>query len=470
MDAGIPMSDEAYRLKRRKKMESTRIEDILTSADELNDELEYLKRLQTQLPIEVEVIHDTTYLPGAAEFKQFYAELNTYGISLIEVGNGTVKITSGARKTIVIGIRAIAEIVADKLNMPIHIDTDQQIPFAGKPNFIENVDALLKNKMEWVKAEFKSLFEYNDPRIEKLCHDYHKVHSIPIIALIEYLKWERELINLRMQAATIQIEDEKSKEIRQIRNEYKTKLDGDKSKLEKRAEVAENNYSQLKQAYDRDWRLYASAKEEINQQKGTIEDLHKKNSDTTAKNKQIEEELRLTKTELEKLREKAKKTEGDEWSTDFTNTDNNPAFCNNSTDEIITFPCAMAEFKTNYKLQPERTEEGERVFKEHEGTKEIKIPESLAKAIPELIKEQQGTEKDEKNGKAKPKISLSANDQKVMEAITESEESLTPDEIATTTGIKTQNLYSRHIPKLIKQGCIEETHKGNEKAYQAKEE
>lgn len=458
------------------------IDNILAHAKEIDGQLEHLKRMNTPLPIEIEVIQDTTYLPGAEEFKTFYDELNIYGISSIETGNGIVKIISGAGKTVVFGIRAIANIVADKLNMPIPIDTDQQITFAGKPNFVENVDAILKERMDWVQAEFNKILLINDkdipfdPRIQKLCQDYHKLHSVPIIALCEYLKWEQTLENYRMQTETVRIQDKKASEVREIRNEYKAKLDEEKASIIKRAETAENNLSRLKQEYERDRKLLRSTQENVNAQKGETEELHKKFTESGAKNTRLEEELRIARTELEKLREKVKKTEGDEWSIDFTSTDDKPAFCNEATDDVITFPCPLADFKTNYKLQPDRTEKGERIFKNTAG-EEIKIPESLAKAIPELIKGQQGVEKEEKNGKAKPKISLSANDQKVMDALKQAEEPLTVEELASATGIKTQNLYSRHIPKLIKQGCIEETHKGSEethkgseKAYQEKEE
>lgn len=442
-------------------------DDILTHAQEIDGQLEHLKRMQTPLPIEIEIIQDTTYLPGAEEFKDFYADLNTYGISSIETGNGIVKIKSGAGKAVVFGIRAIANIVADKLSMPIPIDTDQEITFAGKPNFVENVDAVLKNRMDWVQAEFRKILEYNDPRIEKLCQDYHKLRSVPMIALCEYLKWERTLINYRMHAETVRLQDKKASEIREIRNEYKEKLDGEKANLTKRAEIAEQNYSKLQESYKTQRRLYDSAKEEVNTQKGEVEELHRKLTESNAKNTKLEADLINARTELEKLREKVKKTEGDEWSIDFTSTDDKPAFCNEATDDVVTLPCSIEDFRKNYKMQKERTDAGERRFTK--GTEEVLIPESLAKAIPDLIKEQQGTEKEEKTGKAKPKISLSANDQKVMDALKQVEEPLTAEELASATGIKTQNLYSRHIPKLIKQGCIEETHKGSEKAYQEME-
>lgn len=450
--------------------ERTIIDDILTSAEEIDSHLEHLKRMQTPFPLEIEVIQDTTYLPNPEEFKNFYTELNTYGISLIETGNGTVKIKSGTGRTIIFGIRGITELIADKLNLPIQVDTDQQITFAGKPNFIENVDTILKTRMDWVQAEFKKILEFNDPRIQKLCQDYHKLHSVPIIALCEYLKWEKQYLNYRLQTETARIQDNKAKEIREIRNEYKEKLNGEKTKLIRRAETAEREYNVLKQEYERQRNYNISTKEELNTQKGEVENLHMKFTDSNAKNTTLETELRKARTELEKLREKVKKTEGDEWSIDFTNTDNKPAFCNEATDEVITFPCSMESFKQNYGLFKEQEETGKRRFKNKTSKEAFEIPVSLAKAIPNMIKEQQDIEKENKTGKVKTNISLSVNDSKVMDVLKESEEPLTTEELAGATGIKTQNLYSRHIPKLIKLECIEETQKGSERAYKKKEE
>lgn len=422
--------------------EGSIIDNILAHAKEIDGQLEHLKHMDTPLPIEIEVIQDTTYLPGAEEFKDFYDELNIYGISTTETGNGIVKIKSGAGKTVVFGIRAIANIVADKLNMPIPIDTDQEIAFAGKPNFVENVDALLKARMDWVQAEFRKILDFNDKRIEKLCQDYHKLHSIPIIALCEYLKWERQYLNYRLQTETAHIQDKKASEVREIRNEYNANLDKEKGKVLQRAENAETEFSRLRQAYETERRLGASRIDEINAQKGEMEELHRKFTESSSKNTKLEEDLRIAKVELEKLREKVKKTEGD-WIQSPTMS-LKPAFKNEATKDVFTFPCTIEEFKSQYQLV--KSEDGLDIFETKDHT-EISVPEGVIKKISQTTT--QASDTDIKGKKVNKKGELTEADLKVLKSIQDSDEPISIVDIEAVSGVKKSNLQQRHLQHLL---------------------
>lgn len=63
-------------------------------------------------------------------------------------------------------------------------------------------------------------------------------------------------------------------------------------------------------------------------------------------------------------------------------------------------------------------------------------------------------------------LRMSAKKQSIMDTLNKEKTPLTVREIATATTIKTEDLYGRHIPKLIRLGYIEEVRKGDEKAYQ----
>lgn len=326
--------------------------------------------------------------------------------------------------------------------------------------------------MDWIKAEFNKIMAVDDPRINRLCQDYYRVQSYPLIVRLNYLEWERGFISYHIKQTEVRLEDKKTLELREIRKQYMERLDKEKSGLNLRITQMQNELQRVRTISDRLDGFYQNAQTENIGLKQEVEVLHNKLKGAEETNTRHSEEAAALKAEVEILRNKVNKYESAEWKPDFASTNSLPVFCNQKDNTIIKFPCSMDEFKRDYSL---KSTDGQNRIYSTEANKEFTVPDSLALKLPLMIQQQQPNgenRKDEQNmiivnGK---NLKISEGAKAVYDLLKNSDTPLSLGEIGEETGYQPSNISGRHFKTLRELGILEEHYNDGMKKFSIKEQ
>ncbi len=453
--------------------ETKAIAGIVSRTEELS------KSLDTQIKIEEEQKNnaikplrtyqepEASFLPGIDSFNPFYAEYALYGLHSVTLAGekGTSIAMSAGLSTLAIPVEAVIELIADKLNAPIMLDSDQKV--IGAPPFVEDMDAVLRHRMMWLRTEFNKIMALNDPRIEKMCRDYYKLHSYPLVIRLKYHEWIESLTGYRLDKRVSEIKSDKEKQMSVFRAEYQRKLHEETTKLNLQLDKVRTELQRMKGVSETLATKNQAYRGESNSLKTEIESLHKKAQSETELRMAAESTIIELKAKIEKAETKLEKYERDEWSKAFTYTEENPAFHNKVDGKIITFPCSLEQFVKDYKSGDLDADGKNRTFTKEGGTP-FTVPESLALRINSLIEEK--NKKTEPAGQAAGSDGVSGNDKKVLDFLRTCEDAVTVIEISEGTGIPRQHVSGRHVKYLVAKGLAVESMKGKDKVYSAKEE
>jgi hypothetical protein len=440
---------------------------------ELSEVLQTIERLDNTLTRAREVLHDARQVPPESEMhlpdpksiKSFYEDYTMFKVAIMTVEKDTLTLSTQSQ-SITLSLLGLLELLSNNFKLPV-VGVQQQ-NITSKPPFVSDMDAIVKNKMEWIYIEFNRILAVDDPRISKLCQDYYRVQSYPLFVRIAYLEWERQFIGYLMSLAQTKLEDTKSLEIREIRKQYGEKLDKEKSALNLRISNMGNELQRLRTVNDRLDGFYQNALSENTGLKNEIEAIHDKMKGNEELVTRQTEENSALKSENEILKNKLNKYESPEWKSDFASTNETPVFCNIKDNTIVTFPCSMMDFRRDYKLKS--TDGQKRIYGTENGDK-FEIPDSLALKLPSMIQQQQQPTGANENGEPNM-ISLNGKNVKVSEGakvvydlLKESDIPLSLGEIGEETGYQPSNISGRHFKTLRELEVLEETYDNGIKKF-----
>lgn len=391
-----------------------------------------------------------------AIFEPLFAEVNFTNIILSKLDNNRLTIMSHSYN-LSIDVRAILEILAQKMNVPLSIPMELKIKVP--PPFISNIKEVCEWWISQTLCEYQKIFRLNDPMIQRYCHEYWLSISYPILVRLAYTEWENDQMGWKVAQQVKLIEDAKNAEVREIRNAYNKKFDVETTILKTKHSRTEMENQELKTKVNMiNDRLtlsnekYNNLKRDTDANQGATEDFHQRCKLAEAANEKTKaENIRLQKEVAEKDK-KLKVAEETEWRKDFTYSTERPVFVNALDDTTISFPCSMDEFKKNYK--PGTTEGGNRnyIF----GEKSFSVPLTLALKIPKLIAEPTTVKgAAEKQEKAK-EPSRPPTQQKILEYLPHNPER-TIEDISTGIDVAANHLYE-HLKILVDEGQITKKH------------
>ncbi len=362
----------------------TELQEVLKTIDKLDNTLTQTRACLVnakEVPVEGEM-----RLPDPQSIRDFYADYIMFKTAKMTVERDSLTLQTHSQ-SIQISMLGILELLSDKLKVPIVCVPEQKL--TSKPPFITDMDDVIKHKMDWIFAEFNRILALGDPRINRLCQDYYRVQSYPIIVRLNYLDWERGFISYHIKQTETRLEEKKTLELREIRKQYSERLDKEKSSLNLRIFQTNNEIQRLRTVNNRLDGLYQDAQTENTTLKQEIESLHNKSKGNEESVTKYSEENSALKAEVEILKNRLNKYESAEWRPDFASTNSNPVFCNQKDNSIVKFPCSLDEFKKKYSLH--RTDGKTRIYRCLDG-KEFEIPESLALKMPVLTQSEQSVQ------------------------------------------------------------------------------
>jgi DNA-binding transcriptional ArsR family regulator/regulator of replication initiation timing len=403
-------------------------------------------------------VEGTMKLPDPESIRDFYANYILFKMAKMTVEKDTLTLRTQTQ-SIQISMLGILELLSNKFQLPVVRVPEQKL--TTKPPFVENIDAIIKSKMDWIFAEFNKILAVDDPRINRLCQDYYRVQSYPLIVRLNYLQWEREFISYHLKQTEVKFEDKKTLELREIRKQYTDRLDREKSALNMRITQAGNELQRLRTINNRLDGLYQNSQTESIGLKQEIEALHDKTKGTEENITRFSEENSALKAEIELLKNRVNKYEAADWKPDFASTEKAPVFCNQRDNTIIKFPSSMNEFKEKYSL---RSTDGSKRVYSTEGGKEFEVPDSLAIKLPSLLQQTPAfaanAAKESKVVKKRNTIVVNGTEEVVSaaaftiyEILKDSERPLTSGELEQRTGY-TQANVSKGLKSLKELGIL----------------
>jgi hypothetical protein len=430
----------------------TELTEVLKTFDKLDKTLTQTRAClmdAKEVPVEGEM-----RLPDPQSIRDFYADYIMFKIGKMSVESDSLTIRT-ASQSLKISMLGILELLSDKFKVPVVCVPEQKL--TTKPPFVADIDALVKNKMDWIKAEFNRILALDDPRINRLCQDYFRVQSYPLIVRLNYLEWERGFISYHIKQTETRLEDKKSLELREIRKQYTDRIDKEKSSLNMRISQMQNELQRMRTVNNRLDGLFQSAQTENTTLKQEIESLHAKSKGNEEGVTRYSEENLALKAEVEILKNRLNKYESSEWRPDFASTNANPVFCNVKYNTIIKFPCSMGEFKQEYSL---KSSDGQNRIYTNKTGKEFTLPDTLALKLPSMIQEQQptGASKDESQHElivGGKQIHLTGGAKAVYDFLLNSDEPQSTGQIVEGTGIAQSTISARHIKTLKERGLVQ---------------
>ncbi len=433
---------------------------------ELSEVLKTIEKLDRTLTQARTVLHDakevpaegTLILPNPQNIRDFYSDYVLFKTAEMSATKDTLTLRTHTQK-LEISMVGVLELLSDKFKVPVVRTPEQKI--TSKPPFVTDMDEIINHKMGWIKAEFNKIMAVDDPRINRLCQDYYRVQSYPLIVRLNYLEWERQFISYHLKQTEVRLEDKKSLELREVRKQYIYRLDKEKSALNLRLSQMQNELLRLRTVNDRLDSFYQNASTDNIGLKQEIEVLYEKLKGKDALATSQGEELAAAKVEIEVLKHRLEKYEfAEDWKPDFASTMEAPVFYNQKNNEILKFPCSIEMFKKTYSLAS--TDGTNRTYS-REDREEFKIPHSLALKIPILIQQKPVT--NARKDVSKEKNELPKNFQKVIDVLNSSGAPLSIPEISEKTGIAESNLRTRYLNSLIEDGSVVEEERDEMKLF-----
>lgn len=434
--------------------------------DDVEKRLILLKHLSSISGISLNPNIDTKIIiPPRDQFSQFYTELGGQRASMHSMGEILFIQTQSYK--IAVGLNAIIEMIAEKYNSTPHFDTGMKV--AAKPPFITDMDKIIADKLDWMRAEFgNKVLMYSDPRLEKLCYDYHMARAYLLVVHIEYLKWKESLIEYQIKAAVEQMETEKNQEIRKFQNEYQRKTDAEKSKTIQEITNLRNKNKTLLVTLNEINAQFQSLREENQNSRKDTETTHEKLKSVEYRATEMEAKYIEASKELEDVKTKLKRYHNnkDEW-VQVSNKGDTPVWKNTVSKDVFTLPVTREEFETEYQLVS--VEGGMNVYTNEENHT-IELPESLGDTLTETSTDDgSGSETTSDNTvKTKKAKGLRPNDQKVLDAVNASDHPLTQEEISDLTDIPVRNV-TNYTTKLVSRNLITEGYENTKKVYSKKQ-
>jgi hypothetical protein len=403
-------------------------------------------------------------LPDPLSIQNFYSDYMLFKTAGMTVEKDTLTLRTRTQ-SIQMSMLGILELLSNKLKLPVVGVPEQKIE--KKPPFITEIDEVIKHKMEWILIEFNRILAVGDPRINRLCMDYYRVQSYPILVRLKYLEWERGFISYHIKQTETRLEDKKSLELREIRKQYTERLDKEKSTLNLRITQTQNELLRIRTVNDRLDGLYQNAQTENVTLKQEIEAIHERMKGNEETSTRYAEENASLKAEMEVMRNKLNKHESAEWKPDFASTNAVPVFCNLKDNTIIKFPCSLDGFKRDYSL---KSSDGQsRIYSKQDGA-EFTIPDSLAFKLPILIQSRQPTasSKDENQHEiivGGKQIHLTGGTKAVYDFLLNSDEPKSTGKIVDATHKPQPHVSGRYLKSLREIGVLVEKEIDGVKKY-----
>ncbi|MDD5454191.1 MAG: hypothetical protein PHW62_01645 [Candidatus Ratteibacteria bacterium] len=316
-------------------------------------------------------------LPDHAKFDELYAEANMTNIVLSKLENNRLTISTPGHN-LSIEVRTILELIAQKMNTPIHLHPEQHLK--NQPPFISNIKQVTDFYISEMLCKFQKIFRLNDQRIQQMCQEYWLSMSYPILVRLAYTEWENRQMDWKVGIKVKDIAAEFTAKNREIKAEYDKMLD-DKTTVMKtrmnRMEMESREYK-TKINFMND-RINYLKQEEANRV-GEVEDSYNKLKDEKTRTIQLEREVIQLKEDNKKLKEQLKEEDSDRWKLDITATPEMPVYRNKGLGQTLTFPVSIEQFKKDYKLT---SQDGNTCKYKADDGKEFELPDSIADELME---------------------------------------------------------------------------------------
>lgn len=384
--------------------------------------------------------------PRREDFEKFYNELNQFNILSPELKNDILLLKTATHQ-ISVHIRTVVELFAQVMETPINLPVSDT---GWEPPFINNMNECVTDAVMWTLCEFHKIFSLNDPRIQKLCHNYHLTLSYPLLARLAYLEWENSQMGYKILAATKEIGEQKAIECRNNRLDYQKQLEKETTILKTLMNRAQTEVRETTTKLNVLNEMYINKKTECDNLKGDVEATHRKMKEGEAKSVALERQISELKQENKALSEKVTKQKADKaWIMDITYTPEKPVYRNKDTGEAMRFQKSIEIFKKEYEYV--RKQEDKYVYLGKDG-KEVMIPVALAD---EMVGESGKSRNSESIALDLNKIFVEKPEWKAIYEFIKSVggEATTP-EIATGLGTDISNLAKRSLKPMEKAHII----------------
>ncbi len=157
-------------------------------------------------------------MPTPNEFNLFYDDWIFYNFPINgTIDNGIVTLSTEKNKNIQVSVDGIVQMISDKINNPI-ITTNTRISKEDEIN-IRNAYLETIKKLDDVIVKFNKIILFNDSRIKEFTDKHFIIKSQPLILRVEYLEWERTLVDSYIKAEVQKGLHEKEKEMSRIRQD-----------------------------------------------------------------------------------------------------------------------------------------------------------------------------------------------------------------------------------------------------------
>lgn len=398
--------------------------------------------------------------PEVAGFEQLFAEINFTNMVLSNVEDNVLTIKSPSYN-ISMSVRMILEILAQQMKTPINLPSELNIKSA--PPFITNIKQITDYYISEMLCEYQKIFRLNDPRIEKLCHDYFISLSYPITVRLAYLNWENKQMGWKVGLAVKEIKSEYLESIRKNRNDYAKQLEEKTTIMKTQMNRAQSENRELMTKLQVMNERLENLKMDTENRAGEVNETHIKLKLEQSRIEELQKQMMELRKENQALQTKiGKQKEGDEWVQDMSSMDEMPVWRNRISKEIKTLPTSIDTFKSEYKLKT--IEDDICKYSKDDGTA-YEMPESLAdKLMTELKNGANSTASGAGKEKIEPNLELREKYEKacltnpsmtpVYESILNSNNPLSQVEISAAAGVSISNIKARCLQPLLTLGLI----------------
>jgi len=408
--------------------------------------------------------------PEVAGFQQLFAEVNFTNIFSSSVKDNALIVQSSSH-TMSMDIRAILELLAQQMKIPINLPSELNIKSA--PPFISNIKQVTDYYISEMLCEYQKIFRLNDPRIQKLCHDYFISLSTPIMVRLAYLDWENKQMDWKVGLKVKDINDQYLESIRKNRNDYAKQLAEKTNAMKTQMNKSNSDNRELMTKLQVTNERLENLKMDVENRAGEVIEANIKFKSEQSRVEELQKQLAELRKENQTLQTKmGKQKEGGEWIKDMSSTDEVPVWRNRTSKEIKTLPTSLEGFKSTYKL---KTIENDICKYSTEGGITYEMPESLAdklmgelKVNPNSVAPGTKTEKTEVNTELKEKYEKACMTNPSMapvyQTILNSSSPLSQVEISAAAGTSISNIKARCLQPLLTMGLILEV-RDNERRY-----
>jgi hypothetical protein len=303
---------------------------------------------------------------------------------------------------------------------------------------------------------------FDDKRVKELCQSYTAMISIKLSLRLEYMEWEKTLIDGYIQGQIQKGLDDDRKRVSEIQQDYAKKLDEAKIDFNLKTERSANLSRTQKQKLEELHNVYSSMVNELATVSKDKDEFYEKYK--SLENVAAEQGLKISKLEMQntEMQNKLKKPEKQSWKMIMGCTKETPTYYNKNTKESVSFPCSTDEFKTKYTFKS--ADDDSVLYQEIDGDKIFSVPESLEEVISSELqpKDPNISEQSTKKPIKDEMDVLTAKTKEVLKCIPFAENEDIPletaisrKELAKIANVDETNLSSTYLKTLVKHAFIE---------------